>query len=146
MEWGFLGEGTSVIRLAARIDEATADKLETMKHDAIEAARNPLILNAVPVAQMQSLAEDLLLSPFKTESGYAQPFTAVWGTFAATVRETSMSPTGVQTIYPAAGMQVMPVEFAARRQDEQNAEITCGLPSSAAQEYQARLYFGTRGE
>src|SRR5579871_785100 len=149
-EWGFLGEGAGAIRLAARIDKATAGQLKSLAQEPVEAARNPLIFNAVPVVQMQSRSEELLHSPFKTKfrikEGFLIPYTQVWGAFAATVRETYQSDNGIKTIYPAAGLRVLPVEFAALRQDEQSAEVTCGFSSAAAQEYHMRLYFGSRGQ
>lgn len=145
-EWDFLGTGAEFIRLAAFIDETTAERLEAIAEDSVEAARNPLILNAVPLVQMQSMAEDLLQSPFQTGEGYSQPFTAVWNVFGAAVRETRTSDNGIYSIYPAARLKVKPVEFAARRQGEQSAEITCGVPSKTAAEYQARLYFGSHGQ
>lgn len=145
-DWEFIPSKTGVIQLAAKIDRTTAKKLGSLKSEASEEARSLFLLNAVPLAQMQSRAEDLLGSPFQTPDGYAQPVTGVWGTFAATVRETYSRSNEAHVVYPGAGLQVKSAGFASRRADEQETLITCAPPSRAAQEYQARLYFGSRGE
>ena len=145
IDWSAAGRGGDTIRLAARINDETARKLQYLRNESVEAARSPLILNAVPVAQMQMQAEELLGSPFKTNDGYARPVTGVWGSFAASIQETYSSDHGTHTVYPATGLTLGPVDFNAIRQDEQSALITCGPQSKTSSGYQARLYYGCRG-
>jgi hypothetical protein len=77
-DWSWLREGGEFTRLVALIDDATADLL------AAEGGENPLIFNAVPVAQMKVMPQSIVAPLHAVGETYKVPFLGVSNFFAAT--------------------------------------------------------------
>ena len=132
--WDWLGKGSATLRMAALIGEETANYLDQRK-DA-----PPLILNAIPVAQMKAVSEPLIENPDRVGDSFQVPFMGYKGCFAATAREIRATTEGFKVSYHAARLLATPSEDARGMVGTQDLLVQCDRPASAASEMRVRIY------
>ena len=138
--WDWLGKGGATIRLAALVSEAAADYFDRRKDTP------PLILNAIPVAQMKAASEPLIENPDRVGDSFQIPFMGYKGCFAATAREIRATTEGFKVSYHPARLLVTPSEDARGLAGTQNLSVQCDRPASAASELRVRIYHECYGE
>jgi hypothetical protein len=96
-DWTWIGETQNQPRLIALIDSACADALRKSETE----ERAPLVLNAIPVAQLKIQSELLSANPLRVGDSDKIPFvfTGVKHCFAATASQTQYTAEGPQTFF-----------------------------------------------
>lgn len=79
-EWAWLGESHDTIRMAALINPTTAGMLAVIEN------HSPLILNAIPVAQMSMLSQSVVTPLHTVGDAYKVSFAGLTNFFAAVAR------------------------------------------------------------
>lgn len=137
--WAWLGQARQPIRLAALVDDTTASLLRN------EGADPPVILNAIPVAQMRALSGAILEGPERVGDADKKLFAGIRGCFAATAREYRQATRGAEVVYHPADLAR--TESADPRADRtrHDIEVTCGRLAAGYLQYETRIYYESLG-
>lgn len=138
--WGWLGAAQKTVRLVALIPERTADYFLRNQADP------PLILNAIPMAQMRATGDALRENPDRVGDSHRIPFMGYAGAFAASGREYKMTADGVQVVYHPVQMHIAASEDPNAKEGLQNIDVWCDRPSGNLSEYRVRIYHECYGE